>query len=231
MKTKRSVFLLVSGIIGLAYLIYIISHFFGSIVGADDMATAIGSSLATALVTPHIMLVALAVIFNWIGYLANKSWAALTGGILYVVGGVLFILYIIFVIPSIVLSFIGTSKLKKAQNNAGLGDFDDETWIDASMVSGIDAIPANETVRLLLNNETLKIKSKSLGQKTLNIHYPQITSLNLDGDGNNETFSIHCVSKKDGGSKTLVFRSAQGNFTNEIQNFVSELQEKVQQKR
>ena len=110
-----------------------------------------------------------------------------------------------------------------------LDDFDDETWIDVSMVSGIDAIPANETVRLSLNNETVKIKSKSLVQKTLNIHYPQITSLNLDGDGNNETFSIHCVSKKDGGSKTLVFRPAQGNFTNEIQNFVSELQEKVQQ--
>ncbi|WP_291583458.1 hypothetical protein [Clostridium sp. UBA6640] len=77
--------------------------------------------MATALVTPHMVLVVLATIFNWVGYFSNKRGFTLTGGILYSVGGVIFIIYIIFVIPSIILSFVGYAKLKDIIkiNNAG----------------------------------------------------------------------------------------------------------------
>lgn len=113
MKTKRSTLLLISAILGLLYSIYLVSHFGGAILGSKDAASAAGSVIASALVTPHFILVALATIFNWVAYFTNKRGFALTGGILYSVGGVLFILYIIFVIPSIVLSFVGYAKLKK----------------------------------------------------------------------------------------------------------------------
>ncbi|HHW45605.1 MAG TPA: hypothetical protein GXX17_01675 [Clostridiales bacterium] len=113
MKTKRSVSLLISGILALAYLIYIISYFKGNMAGAETGEEFLGGTIATALVTPHIVFVALAFIFNCIGYFANKFWAALTGGILYVVGGLLFILYFLFVVPSIILSFVGCANLKK----------------------------------------------------------------------------------------------------------------------
>lgn len=113
MKTRRSTSLLISGILAIAYLIYIISVFYGNIAGAETEAEALGGSIATALVTPHIIFVALGFIFNCIGYFANKFWAALTGGILYAVGGLLFILYFLFVIPSMILSFVGCAKLKK----------------------------------------------------------------------------------------------------------------------
>ncbi len=113
MKKKHSKALLISGIIGLLYSIYIISYFSGNMANTKDSAELVGGAIATALVTPHMILVVLATIFNWVGYFTNKKGFALTGAILYTVGGVMFLLYFIFVIPSLVLSFVGTSNLKK----------------------------------------------------------------------------------------------------------------------
>lgn len=111
MKKKHSKALLISAIIGSLYALYLIVHF-GSSVSSNDAAEAIGAAIATALVLPHMILVILAVIFNWVGYGTNKRGFALTAGILYSVAGVMFLLYILFVVPSLVLSFVGYSKLK-----------------------------------------------------------------------------------------------------------------------
>ncbi len=113
MKVKRSKILLVSAILGLLYSIYIISYFSNGIFGSKGSTEVLGAAIATAVVTPHIILVVLATIFNWIAYFSNKRGFALTGCILYAVGGAIFIMYIIFVIPSMILSFVGYAKLKK----------------------------------------------------------------------------------------------------------------------
>ncbi|AJA42534.1 hypothetical protein phiCT453A_44 (endogenous virus) [Clostridium phage phiCT453A] len=113
MKMKRSKLLLISAILGALYSVYLISHFGGGIFGSKDGVELAGAAIATALVTPHMILVVLATIFNWVAYFSNKRGFALTGAILYSVAGVIFMLYIMFVIPSIVLSFIGYAKLKK----------------------------------------------------------------------------------------------------------------------
>ncbi|WP_461614798.1 hypothetical protein [Clostridium sp. Marseille-QA1073] len=113
MKVKRSKILLISAILGLLYSIYIISYFSNGIFSSKESTEILGAAIATAVVTPHIILVVLATIFNWIAYFSNKRGFALTGGILYAVGGVIFIMYIIFVIPSMILSFVGYAKLKK----------------------------------------------------------------------------------------------------------------------
>lgn len=110
---KHSKALLVSGILGALYAIYLISYFSGTMTKGSGTAEQLGGAIATALVTPHMILVVLAVIFNWVAYFTNKRGFALTGGILYSVGGVVFILYLVFVIPSLVLSFVGYAKLKK----------------------------------------------------------------------------------------------------------------------
>ncbi|WP_034868339.1 hypothetical protein [Clostridium lundense] len=112
MKIKRSKALLISAILGTLYSLYLISHFASEMFGSKGGAELAGAALATALVTPHMILVVLATIFNWVGYFSNKRGFALTGGILYSVGGVVFIIYIMFVIPSMVLSFVGYGKLK-----------------------------------------------------------------------------------------------------------------------
>lgn len=111
MKKKHSKLLLISAIIGTLYAIYLIVYFSTGI-SSNDSAEAVGAVIATALVIPHMILVILAAIFNWVAYGTNKRGLALTGGILYSVAGVLFLLYILFVVPSIVLSFVGYAKLK-----------------------------------------------------------------------------------------------------------------------
>lgn len=112
MKGKSKA-LIVSAVLGVAYSIYLISYFSGALSGAESGSDAVGGVIATALVTPHMICVVLAAIFNAIGALVNKQGFALTGAILYCVGGVLFVMYIPFVIPMIILSFVGYSKVKK----------------------------------------------------------------------------------------------------------------------
>lgn len=120
MKTKRSKALLISAILGIAYSIYLISHFAGATASTEG-AEQVGAAIATALVTPHMILVVLAAIFNAVAYFTNKRGFALTAGILYSIGGVVFLLYILFVVPSLVLSFVGYVNLKKInEHNASV---------------------------------------------------------------------------------------------------------------
>ncbi|BDU82545.1 hypothetical protein [Clostridium perfringens] len=111
MKKKHSKALLVSAILAIFYCSYIIGYFLGGITGTEG-AEQLGASIATAIVMPHIILVVLATIFNWVAYFSNKRGFALTAGILFSVAGVVFLPYIFFVIPSLVLSFVGYAKLK-----------------------------------------------------------------------------------------------------------------------
>ena len=110
---KRSVLLLISLIIGLAYAIYIIYYFGGAILGSQDTAEAVASGLATTLVAPHIICVVLAVFFNLLGWAGNYRWAALVGGILYAAAMITFWLYAPFVLIEMILSFVGFARMKK----------------------------------------------------------------------------------------------------------------------
>ena len=112
MFKNRSKVLFVSAILGTLYALYLVSYFTGGVTSTDG-AEQVGTAIATALVLPHAMLLVLAVIFNWVGFFMNKTWAAITCGVLYSVSGVLFLLYIVFEIPMIILSFVGVSKVKK----------------------------------------------------------------------------------------------------------------------
>lgn len=114
MFKKRSKVLLICAIIATIYTIYLISHFSGSM-ATDDSTEAIGGAIATALVTPHIVMVGLGAVFSWLGFFLKKSWAALVGAILYCVAALVFILYAAFCIPIIILGFVGFSKQKQLE--------------------------------------------------------------------------------------------------------------------
>lgn len=73
MKVRRSKVLLISAILGTLYSLYLISYFGGGIFGSKDGAELAGAAIATALVTPHMILVVLATIFNWVGYFQIKE--------------------------------------------------------------------------------------------------------------------------------------------------------------
>jgi len=110
---KRSNALLISAILGAAYSFFLMSYFGGSVVDASSSAEMMGGALAMALVMPHMVCVILATIFNFIGWAGSGRGFALAGGILYAVAAVLFFLYAMFVVPSIVLSFVGYAGLGK----------------------------------------------------------------------------------------------------------------------
>lgn len=110
---KKSKLLLASWIIGTLYLIYIIGYFFGGMASSSGTSETIATGLATALVAPHIFFVFLAVLFNLIGWVTKKPWAALTGAILYCVAALAFLLYLPFLLLEIIFSFIAFAKMKK----------------------------------------------------------------------------------------------------------------------
>lgn len=124
MKRKRSLCLLLSAVVGTLYVGYLLYYFYGVANGAvqnADAAESLGSSIAVALVTPHLLIGALGVIFNWIGWAGNKRGFALTSAILYSVAAVIFMAYAPFMIPEIVFGFVGFARLKKINEyNSGV---------------------------------------------------------------------------------------------------------------
>ena len=111
-KKKLSKTLLVSLIIGVLYLIYSAWYWSGAAGSGTNTAEQIGAGLATVLVMPHLVMTALAVIFNALGLFMRKRGFALTGAILYTVALVLFPAYFMFVIVEMILSYVEFAKMK-----------------------------------------------------------------------------------------------------------------------
>lgn len=111
MEKKKSVLLLISAILGCAYLIYSIVYWTGLNSGGGSSAESIGFGIATAIVFPHLIATAVAFIFNLLGWIMDHKWFALTGAILYTVALILFPLYFMFVVVEMVLSYIGFARM------------------------------------------------------------------------------------------------------------------------
>lgn len=109
----KSVLLLIAGILGVLYAIYLVVYFTGANAGAGDSAEMVGVGIATALVMPHMLCTVVAVVFNVIAWVLSKRAFALVAGILYAVAAVLFIAYAPFVLVQMVLCFVGFAKLPK----------------------------------------------------------------------------------------------------------------------
>ena len=112
MFKNRSKILFVNSILSSIYVIYLITYFTNSM-GDLNSAEELGGALATMLVTPHIIVMGIGTIFSWLGFFLKKSWSTLVGAILYCVGALMFMLYIIYCLPLITLGFISYAKQKK----------------------------------------------------------------------------------------------------------------------
>lgn len=114
----RSKILCVANILATAYAVYLISYFGGGVMQAEG-AEAVGGAIATALVTPHMIMFLIGAVFGWVGFVGKKSWGALVAAILYSVGTLFFLMYFMFGVPILVLGFVGYSMQKKlnAQNS------------------------------------------------------------------------------------------------------------------
>ena len=115
-KRNGTICLLISAIIGIAYLLYIISYFAGATTGAASDAEAVGAGLASMIVMPHIVCVGIAAMFNVLAvFMKRTSGFALVAGILYTVAMALFVMYFMFVILEAILCYIGYAKRKRAK--------------------------------------------------------------------------------------------------------------------
>lgn len=110
---QKNIPLWISTILATAYAIYLIAYFYGVNANADGAIEQIGGALATALVTPHIVMIAMGVIFSWLGIFLRASWSALVAAILYAVASVIFMVYIMFAAPIMIIAFVGYAKQKK----------------------------------------------------------------------------------------------------------------------
>ena len=108
----RSKVLCISNALATIYAVYLIVYFFGGTMNASG-AEAVGGAIATALVTPHMLMFLIGAVFGWLGFFIKKSWAALVAGILYAVGTLFFLAYFMFGVPLLVLGFVGYANQKK----------------------------------------------------------------------------------------------------------------------
>ena len=81
MFKNRSKVLFITAILATLYVVYLMSYF-GSSIGDLNSAEELSGAIATALVTPHLIVMGLGAIFSWLGFFLKKSWGALVGVIL-----------------------------------------------------------------------------------------------------------------------------------------------------
>lgn len=88
-------------------------------VPTDDSFEALGAQIGTtiglAMLMPYFIVTALGTIFNWVGWLISKKGFALTAAILFCVALPLGVGNAVGLIPSLVLCFVGYSRLKKQE--------------------------------------------------------------------------------------------------------------------
>lgn len=120
-KRKRSTLLLISLVLGALFSVVLASVTFGqtdkilsqTATTAEDVGFQLGTMIGTALMIPQMIAAGIAVILNGAGWGTNSRGLSLAGAILYCVAALLMIVNILFLLPSIMLSFVGYSKLKK----------------------------------------------------------------------------------------------------------------------
>jgi hypothetical protein len=98
-----------------AYSLYSVVYWSGVAVETQgaDAAEAFGAGLATLLVLPHVILAVVGSLFGAIGFFSRSPAFILTSAILYSVSALLFLVYAVFLVPSIVLGFVGFAKQRK----------------------------------------------------------------------------------------------------------------------
>lgn len=118
MKKKRSVWLLVAGILSTIYVLYLFVYY-GNLVSSTDGVEHEAAVTLAVFIAPHMILIAIGAVFNWFSFVTNVRALAFSSGVLYIIGcivGILFLPSNLFIVPSIILSFVGFVKLKEINN-------------------------------------------------------------------------------------------------------------------
>lgn len=117
---NHSKMVLVSTILVSLYAILLMANFYGGVANSNSDAEAAGGIIATALVTPHMILIVLGVVFSVVALFANKNWAAITSCVLVFVSTILFPPSFMFTIPLGIIGIIAIVCLNKFNQKADM---------------------------------------------------------------------------------------------------------------
>lgn len=114
---KRPVISLITVLLATAYGIFVVANLAGAFSATTEGATSdaeiAGAAIGVGLFLPHVLVVWIGILLNWVGYGVRMPGLTLTAAILYSVGAFLGFLYILFMVPIIVLAFIAFAKERK----------------------------------------------------------------------------------------------------------------------
>ncbi len=118
---RRNILYLVAILLTTAYFIYMFVYLGDTAAKSETDSQAIGLGLAIVAMIPHLVLVGIAYIFNWVAYALKENWAGLVAGILYSVSILFMFIYAPFVLIQLVLCFVAYAKVKKRREELRLG--------------------------------------------------------------------------------------------------------------
>ena len=107
--------LLISNILGIAYLIYLIISY--NNLNLENETNAGFYAILFVLVIPHLYLTALGVFLGSLSVILKNHQLALVASLIYLLASVAFLIYAIFLLPTIILGFIGYRNQKKLNTN------------------------------------------------------------------------------------------------------------------
>lgn len=113
MKIKGRITGFLCMLLTVLYAGYLVYYFYGAM--QED---AVAGTLATALVTPHMVCVMIAAVFSIIGFFAKARWAFLVTSILLFVAGAIFLAYIMMVVIQAILALIAYARMKPGPANS-----------------------------------------------------------------------------------------------------------------
>ena len=126
MSKKKSVVEMISAIIGSVYFVLVILIISGSAssvvrdflfsTNANIANALIGTAIKLAFIIPSIAFAGFAMVFNWLSYGLNSVGFAITALILYCISGLVFLPYIAYLLPNIILSAFGIANISKIKN-------------------------------------------------------------------------------------------------------------------
>ena len=111
MRVKGRVSGFLCMILTIVYAIYLVSYFSNISSLATDGASKLGGAIATALVTPHMVCVAIAAVMSVVGFFGKARWAFLVCGILLIVAAVVFLAYAMMVVIQAILAFLAYARM------------------------------------------------------------------------------------------------------------------------
>lgn len=119
---KRSIISLITVIAATGYFIFVVNSLVSAFNETADSSSSdaeiAGAAIGVTLFLPHVVIVGIGVLLNWVGYGIKMPALTLTAAILYSVGALFGFIYILFIAPIIVLAFVSFAQERKRKKAA-----------------------------------------------------------------------------------------------------------------